>query len=74
MASLNKVRPLSIRMTPDQRKRVSAAAGIVSRQRKMNVTESALVRELVLPEVDRIIAEAGARKADHPDEEADQAA
>ncbi len=73
MASLNKVSPICTRFTRDQKRRVTDAAGIVSRQRGEKVTPSGLVRELVLPQVDRIIAEAGRasdRAADEDEEPA----
>jgi hypothetical protein len=74
MAShLNKASTLCIRLTAEQKRRTTEAAGIVSRQRRANITPSALVRELVLPQVDRIIAEEGARGSDKGAEDEDAA-
>ncbi len=74
MASyLNKASTLCIRLTAEQKRRTLEAAGIVSRQRRANITPSALLRELVVPQIDRIIAEEGERKPD-AEEESERAA
>lgn len=59
MASLNKVHRMSIRLTPDQERRATAAAKITSRLKGETVAPSTLVRELAMPQIDQIIAEAG---------------
>lgn len=57
MASLNKVAPLCVRLTPDQKRRTEEAAGIVSRKRGETVKPSTLVRDIAMPEIERIITE-----------------
>ncbi len=59
MASFNKVTQLFVRLTTDEKRRAETAAKIVSRQRRETVAMSTLARELLMPELDRIIAENG---------------
>ena len=71
MALLNKTGTLCVRLTTDQKRRTLAAARIESRKRGENVTPSGLVRELAMPGIDRIIAEAG-RASDKAEAEDDE--
>lgn len=74
MASLNKVSRLTIRLSRDQERRVAAAAAITSRKRGEAVKPSTLVRDVAMPAIDQIIADAGERQEDGEDDGTQRAA
>lgn len=59
MALLNKVCPMTVKLTPEQKRRAEAAAKIESRKRGERVWASTLLRELAMPQIEAIVAESG---------------
>jgi hypothetical protein len=57
MSGLSKTKPLPIRFTAQQRKRIADAARIVSRRRGEIVDASTLFRELGMQAIDELLAE-----------------
>jgi hypothetical protein len=51
-------KPLMVRISPEQRRRLEKAAAIETRRRGETVDLSQLLRELAMAEIDRIITEA----------------
>lgn len=63
MVSRNKVDRMSIRVSPDQKRRAAIAAAIVSRRKGETVAPGTLLRDLAMPSIDKIIEDEG-RAAD----------
>lgn len=58
MKSLRKRKRITVRFTDEQARKIDQAADLESRRRREAVDPSTLVRELVLPRVDAILASA----------------
>lgn len=55
---MNKKASLNIRFTTEQRRKINRAADLETRRTRQNVEPSTLVRELVMPKIEEILASA----------------